>query len=381
MDLSLSKEEEMLKRAAREFCKRNCSKSLVQEMERNEKGYSPELWGEMAKLGWLGWCFPEEYGGLGQSFIGLIVLIEEFGRALMPSPFFSTVILSGLSILDIGSDVQKREYLPKIASGEAILTLALTEPSAGYDATSVRLKATADKDAYVLNGTKLFVPDAHIADYMLVVARTDEKSKAEQGITIFIVDAKTPGISCHLLKTIAGDKLCKVNFDRVKVPQENILGKLDNGWGQVQKIIERAAVAKCCEVVGAMQQVLEMTVDYAKTRVQFGRPIGSFQAIQHHCANMAIDVDSSRFITYRAAWMLSRGIAGTKEAAMAKAWTSSAYRRIALLSHQVHGAMGFTMHHDLQFYTRRAKAAEVSFGDASFHRERIAREIGLKLEF
>jgi alkylation response protein AidB-like acyl-CoA dehydrogenase len=378
MEFAFSEEQEMLRKAARDFLTERCPKTLVKEMEASEQGYLPELWHEMAGLGWMGLAFPEEYGGEGMSFLDLAVLLEEIGRACLPAPFFSTVVLGGLTILDIGNEAQREEYLPKIASGATIFTLALTEPSARYDAASIAVTAIVENNGYRIDGTKLFVPDAHIADYMLVVARTDGQTNPEDGITIFIVDGKSPGISNTLLKTIAGDKLCKVDFDRVKVAQQNILGNPDRGWEQVEKIIQRAAVAKCCEMVGAAQQVLEMTLDYAKTRVQFGRPIGSFQAMQQHCANMAIDVDSSRFITYKAAWMLSQGIPGTKEVAIAKAWTAAAYKRITKLSHQIHGAIGFTMDHDLQFFTRRAKAAEVNFGDLSFQREIIAREIGLK---
>jgi len=377
MDFALSEEQEMLKTMARDFLTNRCPKTVVKEMEEDEKGYTPELWREMAGLGWMGLAFPEKYGGGDMSFLDLAILLEEMGRACLPGPFFSTVVLGGLSILDAGSEEQKQEYLKKIASGEVIFTLALTEPSARYDAASITVKATADKDAYILTGTKLFVPDAHIADYLLCVARTKEGKGAEDGTTIFVVDGKSPGISYTVLKTIASDKLCEVVFDQVRIPKENILGELDQGWSEVQKIIERAAVAKCCEMVGGIQQVLEMTVDYAKERKQFGRPIGSFQAIQHYCANMATDVDGSRFATYQAAWRLSEGLPCSKEVAIAKAWTGEAYGRVIALAHQIHGAIGFTMDHDLHFYTRRAKAAQVTFGDADFYREIVAQEMGL----
>ena len=377
MNFNLSEEQEMLKKMARDFLSEKCPKTLVKEMEDDEKGYSPELWREMAELGWTGLVFPEEYGGGGMSFLDLSVLLEEMGRACLPGPFLSTVMLGGLPILDTGSGEQKQEYLPKIASGEVIFTLALTESSAGYDAASITVKAVADGDTYIINGTKLFVPDAHIADYLLCVARTSESAKAEDGVTIFIVDAKSPGVGCTVLKTIAQDKLCEVVFDQVKVPKENILGRLDQGWSEVQKIIERAAVAKCCEMVGGFQQVLEMTVEYAKDRKQFGRPIGSFQIIQHYCSSMVTDVEGSRFSTYQAAWRLSEGLPCTKEVAIAKAWTSQVSEHIITLAHQIHGAIGFTMDHDLHFYTVRGKASAVNFGDADFYREMVAREMGL----
>ena len=377
MDLALSEEQEMLKNMARDFLTDKFPKTVVKEIEESELGYSPELWREMAELGWMGLALPEKYGGGDMSFIDLAVLLEEMGRACLPGPYFSTVVLGGLTILDTGSEEQKQEYLPKIASGEAIFTLALTEFSARYDAAAIETEAVADKDAYILNGTKLFVPDAHIADYMLVVARTDEKSKADQGITLFIADAKSPGISYTVLKTIANDKLCEVVFDQVKVPKENILGQLNQGWSEVQKIVQRAAVAKCCEMVGCIQQALDMTVDYAKERKQYDRPIGSFQVIQHYCADMVTDVDGTRLSTYQAAWMLSEGLPCAQEIAIAKAWAGEACQRVMALAHQIHGAIGVTIDHDLQYYTRRAKAAEVSFGDANFYREIVAQEMGL----
>jgi len=377
MDLALSEEQEMVKKMARDFLTDKFPKTVVKEIEESELGYSPELWKEMAGLGWMGLALPEKYGGGDMSFLDLAVLLEEMGRACLPGPYFSTVVLGGLTILDAGSEEQKQEYLPKIASGEAIFTLALTESSARYDAAAIETEAAADKDAYILNGTKLFVPDAHIADYMLVVARTDEKSKGEEGITIFMVDAKSPGISHTVLKTIANDKLCEVVFSQVKVPKENVLGQLNQGWSEVQKIIQQAAVAKCCEMVGCIQQALDMTVDYAKERKQYDRPIGSFQVIQHYCADMATDVDGTRLSTYQTAWMLSEGLPCTKEVAIAKAWAGEACQRVMALAHQIHGAIGVTIDHDLQYYTRRAKAAEVSFGDANFYREIVAQEMGL----
>jgi alkylation response protein AidB-like acyl-CoA dehydrogenase len=374
MKLTLTEEQEMLKKTARDFLAEKCPKKLVKQMEESETGYSRELWQEMAELGWMGLVFPEKYGGGDMSFLDLAVLLEEMGRACLPAPFFSTVVLGGLSILDFGSEEQKREYLPKLIRGEKIFTLALTEPGyQNYDASSVTVEAAPDDGNYIITGTKLFVPDAHIADYLLCVART----KPKNGITIFLADAKNPRINYTVLKTLAGDKLCEVVFDQMPVPKANILGRLDQGWSTVQKIIEKAAVAKCCEMVGNIQQVLEMTVDYAKERKQFDRPIGSFQIIQHYCADMLTDVDGARFSTYQAAWMLSEGLPCTKEVAIAKAWIGEASQRVIALAHQIHGAIGVTMEHDLHYYTRRAKAGELDFGDTNFYREIVAKEMGL----
>ncbi len=379
MDVRLSEEQEILRKAARDFLTDKCPKTLVREMENDEKGYSPELWQEIADLGWMGLAFPEEYGGGGMSFLDLSILLEEMGRACFPGPFFSSVILGGLPVLDAGSDEQKQKYLPGIISGKAIFTLALTEASGKYDAASVKAKAAVDGDGYVINGTKLFVPDANVADYILCVARTDEKSKAEDGITIFIVAARSPGISHTVLKTIARDKQCEVVFKDVKVPGVNILGELNQGWSEMQKTIERAAIAKCCESVGGMQAVLDMTVPYVKERIQFDVPIGVFQAIQHHCVNMLVSVESSRVIAYEAAWKLSKGMPYSREAAMAKAWVSDAYQRVVALGTQSHGGVSIMEDHDMPLYYRRAKAAELAFGDARFHRKTVARKLGFKV--
>lgn len=377
MDLGLNEEQKILKKGARDFLADKFPKEYIEELEASETGYSSQIWKEMAELGWMALPFPEAYGGIGMGFLDLAILLEEMGRVCLPGPYFSTVILGGLPICDVGSDKQKQEYLPKLVRGETLFTLALTELSARYDAVGIEVKATRNEGSYVLNGTKLFVPDAHIADYMLVVAKTSDRAEPEGGITMFVVDAKSPGLSSTLLKTIANDKLCEVAFNEVTAAGGNILGGVDHGWSEVQKIIQRAALSKCCEMVGGMGRALEMTVDYAKNRVQYGRPIGNFQVIQHYCANMMTDVDIVRLTTYHAAWMLGEGFSCTKEVAIAKVLTSEACRRVASLAHQIHGAIGFTREHDLQLYSRRFKAAEVTFGDVDFHCQTIAQEIGL----
>ncbi len=376
MDFDLNEQQEMLKTAARDFLSKECPKALVREMVQDERGYPPELWRKMAELGWLGLIFPEEYGGLGGSSLDLAVLLEEMGRACLPGPFFSTVILGGLFILNAGTGKQKRDLLTQVARGKIILTLALTEPSANYDAASVGVEATSDNDDYIINGTKLFIPDGHIADYMICIARTRKGAVPEEGITAFLVDGGSPGISCTVLKTIAGDKLCEVIFDRVRVPKDNIVGELDQGWAPVEETLQQAMVAKCAEMVGGAQQVLEMSADYTKERVVFGRPLGSFPVIQHYVANMMMDVDGSRFLTYEAAWKLSEGLPCRMEIHMAKAWVSEAYRRVAALGQQIFGGVGFIEDHDMPLYFRRAKAAELTLGDSNFHREWVAQELG-----
>jgi alkylation response protein AidB-like acyl-CoA dehydrogenase len=377
MDLALSEQQERLKATAREFLEKECPTSYVRAMETDEKGYSPQVWKKIADLGWFGLPFPEEYRGSDGSFLDLTVLLEEMGRACFPGPFFSTVILSGLLLLDAATREQKAELLPKIASGDLICTLALTEPSNSYEASGVALEASQEGLDYALNGTKLFVSDAHIADYMICAARTNEAGHKADGITLFLVDARSPGLSTTLLKTIGGDKQCEVIFDKVKVSQDSIIGKADRGWPVIERTLERAAVGKCAEIVGGGQQVVEMVVSYAKERQQFGHPIGSFQAIQFHCANMLTDIDISRYLTYEAAWKLDQGLPHSMEVAVAKAGVGDAYHRVVALGHQVIGGIGYTEDQDMHLYFNRAKAAELLFGGADFHRERIAQELGL----
>ncbi len=377
MNLDLTEEQEMLRTMARDFLTKECPKALVRELEDDPKGYSPELWSKMAELGWMGLVIPEEYGGQGMDFLDLIILLQEMGRNILPGPFFSTVVLGALPIAFEGSDEQKKEYLPKLADGELIMTMALTEPNARYDATGVSTKATAQGDNFIIDGTKLFVENAHVADYMICAVRTNERAAPEEGVTLLIVDAKSPGIRVEVVPTIADDKLCEVEFSNVAVPKGNVLGEVDKGWPVVAKIMQYAAVAKCGEMVGGAEAALDMTVTYVKERVQYNRPIGSFQAVQHFCANMWNSVGASRNLLYHAAWKLTEGIPADLDIAVAKGWINESYNFVTERAVQCHGAIGLTRDHDIGLYYRRAKAAEVAFGDGAYQREVVASQIGL----
>ncbi len=375
MDLGLNETQQMLKNSAREFLQAECPDTYVRAMEEDARGYTPDMWQKIAEQGWLGLIFPEEYGGVGLTYLDLSVLLEEMGRALLPGPFFSTIVMGGMAIMDAGTDEQKRRLLPQICDGQHIVTLALTEPSARWDAAGIQTAAAQNADgSWTLNGTKLFVPNAHVADTYIVAARTGD---SERDITLFFVPGDADGVTQTLLKTIASDRQSEITLDGVSLPAEAALGEVNKGWDTIEKVLAWGAIGKCAEMVGGAEQVLEMTVEYAKQRTQFGRPIGSFQAIQHHCANMATDVEGSRYITYQAAWLLSEGEAAAQEVAMAKAWVSDAYRRICALGHQCHGAIGFTKEHNMQLYSRRAKAAELAFGDTDFHLETVADGLGI----
>ena len=369
MDLGLNEVQQMLKSSAQEFLSRECPLTLVRAMEEDPRGYTDQLWRQMVGLGWTGLVFPERYGGTGGDFLDLAVLLEQMGRSLVPSPFFSTVVLGGLTVLDAGTDAQKQDILPRICSGDLIMTMALTEPSTSFEPWGVETVADPQGDGFVINGTKLFVADAQAADLLLIVARTSSQADPARGITLFLVPTDNQGLTITPLNTIASDRQFEVILDGVNVPAASVLGEVGEGWPVVQRALQRATAGKCSEMLGGADAVLEMTVEYVKERTQFGRSIGSFQAVQHHCANMATDVESSRNIVYQAAWRVAEGGPAEREVSMAKAWVSGAYERVCTTAHQCHGAIGFTKEHDLQLYTRRAKVLELTYGDANFHKE------------
>jgi alkylation response protein AidB-like acyl-CoA dehydrogenase len=377
MDLDLSKEQKILKRSAQDFLKKECPPSLIREMKDDERGYPKKLWEQMVELGWTGVMIPEKYGGIGGSYLDLCILLEAMGAVCCPGPFFSAVVLGGLTLLSAGSDEQKEKLLPKLADGDLLFALATTEPGIWYDMSRISMEAAIDRDEYVLDGTKLFVENGNIADYIICAARTDSEAGSRPGLTLFLIDAKSPGIKCSISETLGYERQCELVFDKVRVPKANILGEVGQAYGILERLQEQAAVAKCAELVGCIQTAFDMTVKYAKDRKQFGRPIGSFQAVQHHCANMVVDVDGTRFITYQAAWKIAEGLPAAKEAAMAKAWTSDASRRVTSLAHQIHGAISFTEEFDVHLFYRRAKAGEIAFGDTEYHLERVAQSLGL----
>ena len=377
MDFSFTEEQDMLRISARDFLAKECPKAKVRELGKDERGYDPQVWHHMAELGWMGLVLPEEYGGMGGSFMDLAILMGEMGRNILPGPFFSTIALCALPLLEYGSSRQKTEFLPQIAKGEAVWTFALAESSGEFKASEVGLRAVLSGKDYVLEGHKLFVTDAHVIDYFLVVGRTGEGERPENGITLFIVDARRPNVKVEAIPTIGGDRQFKVSFDGVTVPEDNILGKVGAGWDIVDFTLQRAAVLKCAEMSGACQAVLDMTSGYARERIQFDRPIGSFQAIQHKLADMLIDVEAVQYLLCQAAWGISVGSPSPWQISAAKAKANEAYQRICIEAIAAHGAIGYTMDHDVGLYYRRVKAAQFAAGDTDLHREVIAAGLGL----
>lgn len=372
MNLDHNTEQQLLKQSAVDFLKKECPRETLRENRSAEMDFPRKLWKKMAKLGWMGVAVPEEYGGTGGDFIDLTILVEAMGEACAPVPYFTTVVVAASAIELSESDPLKQELLPKIANGKLVFSYALIEPGNTYGFSNIRTSAVEDKEGYLLNGTKLFVEYAKSSDYILVV--TDVPGK---GLGVFVVQTDSPGIEMNMFKTLDYAKQCEVVFNDVKVPAKYMLALGPDAERLLGTLEEMAAVAKCAEMLGGMQPALDMSVTHAKQRHQFGRPIGSFQAVAHHCANMVIDVDCSRSITNLAAWKIAKGLPAAKEAAMAKSYTSAAANRVIKLGHQVHGAISFCDEHDMHLFLRKCKAASIAFGDTDYHREKVAMELGL----
>jgi alkylation response protein AidB-like acyl-CoA dehydrogenase len=376
MYLTINESQKMLKKTARDFLMRESLSSLLRQLIADEKGYSKEVWSKMVDLGWTSMVFPEQYGGIGSSYFDLVILLEEMGRVLLPSPFFTTIVSCGLPIWKTGNETQRQTYLPKIISGEKIFTLAIAEPAGLFGADGIETTIHDDKDYYIVNGTKLLVPYAHVADNILCICIEDKK-KSPSLFYSLLIDTKSQGISCNSLDTPGIDRQYELVLNDVKVPKKNLLGEAPMNWPQIEEILSWSVIGKCAEMVGGADMVLEFTVDYAKQRVQFGKPIGSFQAIQHHMANMKADVVLSKTLTYYAASKLSQGLSCRKEVAAAKAHVSISYRRVTALAHQIHAGVAFMTDHDLHLYFEQAKAAEVAYGDADYYINEVAMELGL----
>lgn len=366
MDLKLDENQQMLRDSARDFLKTECPKKVVREIEEGELGYSPSLWKKMAGLEWMGVIVPEEYGGVGWGLLELAVLFEEIGRAAMPGPMFATM-MGTLALLEAGSPEQKQDLLPKVASGELLLTVATDEPNALCDPTFANARAARRDNGFEINGTKLMVPYAHVAAYMITAVRTNGEPGDETGITLFIIDRKLPGIHMTPVPTLASDRRCQMEFKNVAAPAENMLGDPDQGFRPIQAVLAKATAIQCAEAIGGAQQELEMTAAYTRGRIQFDRPIGTFQAVQHRLADMHIDTQSARLTTYQAVSRLNEGLDASREVAIAKGITGRAVQRVAVSAQQLHGGIGVDLDYDLHFYFRRAKAIELTLGTPAFH--------------
>ncbi len=375
MDFGFSEEQEILRDSAKRFLADNCSTKFVRQMMADATAHDAGFWSKIVELGWPGLLIPADYGGTGGTFLDMTVIAEEAGKALIPGPFFATALLGAPAIIEGGSEAQKKELLPKIAEGKYIATVALAESSGRFDAGGVELKAVKKGADYVISGEKFFVPDAHVADCIVVAARTG--ASGENGVTLLMVPAKDKGVTITQLKTVdMTRRLCHIKFDNVTVSGANVLGKEGAGWPTMRRTLDIATAALAAEMVGTAQKALDIAVDYAKTRVQFGKPIGSFQAVKHKCVDMMVSVENARSLTYYACWTVDEKLAEAATAVpMAKAYASDMAKNVTSEAIQVHGGIGFTWEHDMHLYHRRALAGEANFGNAPIHRETVAKSL------
>ena len=371
MNFAFSEEQEELRRFVRQFLEDKSPESAVREQMDTEKGYDDAVWNQMAEqLGLQGLIIPEEYGGSGFSYIELIVVLEEMGRALLCAPFFSSVVLAANALIHSGDEEAKAALLPGIAGGETVAALAFTEENGRWDESGITVEATADGDGWRISGTKMFVIDGHTADVVVVAART------AGGVSLFWCLGDAEGLTSTALSTMDQTrKQARLDFDNTPV---TLIGAEGGGWAVLERVLDLAAVALAAEQVGGAQMCLDMSVQYAKDRVQFGRPIGSFQAIKHKCADMLLEVESAKSAAYYAGWCASElNDELPSVASLAKAYCSEAYFHASAENIQIHGGIGFTWEHPAHLYFKRAKSSELLFGDPTYHRELLAQRIGI----
>jgi alkylation response protein AidB-like acyl-CoA dehydrogenase len=367
--LELSPQQEMIRGTARDFFAAHCPLPRVRELEADELGYCPELWRRMAELDWLGLTYPEALGGAGGELLDLFAIYLEIGRALVPSPHLASAVLAGETLLRGGSEEQRRELLPRLARGEAIAAPALLEPEGEYGPEGIQLAAAPQGSGYRLDGAKILVPFAHVAEQLLVAART---GPGPDGVTLFLVPAGAPGIKTERQANIAGTPLFALLFEGARVPAAAAVGEVGRGWALLEPVLDRAAVLQCAEIAGAGERVLEMSLRFAHDRVQFGSPVGRYQAVQYLCSDVAIAGHLTSLLARQAAWRIDAGLPHRREVALAAAHASQAAQQIAHRAHEVQAGHGFMLENDLQLFTRRAKHWEYNLGDVRYHRERVA---------
>ncbi len=371
MNFAFSEEQEELRKVVRDFLNAKSSEATVRELMETDSGYDAAVWSQMGEqMGLQGLIIPEEFGGSGYSYVELIVVLEEMGRRLLCAPYFATVALAANTLLHSGDDAAKAEYLPGIASGETIATLAFTEANGKWDESGITLEASGSGSDYTLTGEKMYVLDGTIANLILVAAKT------AGGVSLFAVQGDASGLTREGLSTMDQTrKQARLTFDATPA---KLIGTEGGGWAVLSQVLDLAAVALAAEQVGGAQECLEMAVQYAKDRVQFGRPIGSFQAIKHKCADMLLEVESAKSAAYYAGWCASElNDELPSVASLAKSYCSEAYFHTTAENIQIHGGIGFTWEHPAHLYFKRAKSSELFLGDPTYHRELLAQRIGI----
>jgi|SRR5579862_3129942 len=372
MDFGLSEEQELLQQSARDFLARECPPAFVREVARSEAGFARGFHDKIAGMGWTGLVIPDAFGGLGLGLLELAVLSEEMGRAALPGPFFASSVLAALTLVDSSVTAAKKEWLPRLAAGAAVGTLAFLEERDRLDGEGVVARVSKTRNGYRLNGVKMFVLDAHVADVLVVAARS--RGQGENGICLFLVPRDTAGVSVQTLPCVDQTRRpCEVVLRNVDVPASARVADESKGWKILSRVIDAAAVVLAADSLGGAQRALDMAVEYAKVREQFGRPIGAFQAVKHLCAETVSELEPARSLLWYAAYAYNHDTRNAARAtSMAKARLSDVYARTTNRAVQIHGGIGFTWEHDIHLWFKRAKWNEAAFGDATYHRERLA---------
>jgi len=369
LDLKFSAEQEMLRETVRGVCTTTSPLSVVRELEDDPTGFSPELWKQLAHLDLIGLQLPEEYGGSGMSALEGVVIYEEFGRSLAPSPHFVSSVLSGGALARAGSEAIKQEWLPRIVTGEAILSPAWLEPENGFGPKGVQVRAVADADGFVLTGVKRHVAFARAATRLVVLARTGD---ALGDVDLFLVDPAAPGVTLTQQMTIASDSQYRVDLDGVRVSAEDRIGAAGTGWSTWDAVMHEGIILAAAQAVGGAEYAMDITVQYAKDRQQFDKPLGAFQALAHYLADATTNVDGAEVLVHEAAWASSEGRSVAKLAPMAKLFACQTFRDVTATAQQIFGGIGFTVEFDIQLYFRRAKQLQISWWDTRYLEELIA---------
>ncbi len=369
LDLQFSPEQEMLRETVRGVCAATSPLSVVRELEDDPIGYSPDLWKQLGHLDLIGLQLPEEFGGSGMSTVESVVVYEEFGRSLAPSPHFVSSILSGGALARAGSRQQKEEWLPRMVTGEAILTPAWLEPENGFGSKGVQVRAVAEGGGFVLSGTKRHVAFAGAADAMVVLARTGDAADA---VDLFLVDTGAPGVTLTQQMSIASDAQYRVDLDQVRVTAADRIGVEGSGWATWDAVMVEGIILAAAQAVGGAQYAMDITVQYAKDRQQFDKPLGAFQALAHYLADAVTAVDGAEVLVHEAAWARSEGRDVAKLAPMAKLFACQTFRDVTATAQQIFGGIGFTVEFDIQLYFRRAKQLQLSWWDTRYLEELVA---------
>ena len=371
MDLDFTEEHEMLRDMVRGVCAEYSPLEVVRECENDERGYPKALWEQLVELGLVGILIPEEYGGQGQTLLEAAIVYEEFGRSLAPVPHFHSAVLSAGALAIAGSEALKKEWLPGIASGERILTPAWLEPRNGFGPKGVQLRAEPDGDGFVLSGTKMHVNFARVADRLVVLARTGD---GLEDVDLFIVDPNASGVTLSQRFNLGSETTFRVDFEGVRVSEADRIGAAGSGWTTWNTVMLDGIVLAAAQAAGGAKAALEITIDFAKTREQFGKPLGAFQSISHYLADAATQIEGGSTLVYDAAWSRSIGKDTKLMAPLAKLFMCHAYRDVTAMCQQVWGGVGFTIEYDIQLYFRRAKQLQMSWWDDRYLGELVAVE-------